>query len=156
MQKFIISKNGELVLGDVGFHFELLGKNYSVGCWGGGFWRINEETKTLILTGKSTDFGPPKFEHFEKLPEGYEDYKVTYEGEEVKVTVPEKTGVDDYTKYVNSKILEEMKIPKPQDPTKGLFNNFKFNDGYEVKAKNKKDAARKHNAWKRRNKKAKN
>lgn len=37
MQKFIISKEGELILGNVEFHFELLGKNYSIGCWGGRF-----------------------------------------------------------------------------------------------------------------------
>ena len=30
MQKFIISKEGELILGNVEFHFELLGKNYSI------------------------------------------------------------------------------------------------------------------------------
>ena len=51
MQKFIISKEGELILGNVEFHFELLGKNYSIGCWGGGFWRVDKESKTLILAG---------------------------------------------------------------------------------------------------------
>lgn len=47
MQKFIISKEGELILGNVEFHFELLGKNYATGCWGGGFWR--ELIKNLKL-----------------------------------------------------------------------------------------------------------
>lgn len=46
--------------------------------------------------------------------------------------------VDNYTKHVDNKILEELKKQKSYDPTKGLLNNFKFNDGYEVKAKNKK------------------
>lgn len=46
--------------------------------------------------------------------------------------------VDNYTKHVDNKILEELKKQKSYDPTKGLFNNFKFNDGYKVKAKNKK------------------
>lgn len=82
MQKFIISKEGELILGNVEFHFELLGKNYSIGCWGGGFWRVDKESKTLILAGKSTDFGPPKWEYFKEPPVGYEDYKITYEGKE--------------------------------------------------------------------------
>lgn len=49
MQKFIISKEGELILGNVEFHFELLGKNYATGCWGGGFWRVDKESKTLIV-----------------------------------------------------------------------------------------------------------
>lgn len=156
MQKFIISKDGELILGNVGYHFELLGKNYSVGCYGGGCWEIDEESKTLFLGGESTDFGPPKWEYFRKLPEEYEDYKIIYKGEEIIIPEEKTSEVDNYTKYINSKILEEMKKPKSFDLTKGLFNNFKFNDGYEVKAKNKKDATRKHNAWKRRNKKAKN
>lgn len=47
MQKFIISKEGELILGNVEFHFELLGKNYATGCWGGGFWRVDKESKTF-------------------------------------------------------------------------------------------------------------
>lgn len=152
MQKFIISKEGELILGNVEFHFELLGKNYATGCWGGGFWRVDKESKTLILTGKSTDFGPPKWEYFKEPPVGYEDYKITYEGKEVMISKKEDP-VDNYTKHVDNKILEELKKQKSYDPTKDLFNNFKFNDGYEVKAKNKKDATRKHNAWKRRNKK---
>lgn len=153
MKKFIISKEGELILGDVRYHFELLGKNYSVGCWGGGFWDIDKEKKELILSGKSTDFGSPKFEYLKELPVGYEDYKITYEGKEIIVSKIEDP-VTTYTKIINNKILEEIK--KPYDSTKGLFNNFKFNDGYEIKAKNKKDATRKHNAWKRKNKKAKN
>lgn len=137
MQKFIISKEGELILGNVELHFELLGKNYATGCWGGGFWRVDKESKTLILTGKSTDFGPPKWEYFKKPPVGYEDYKITYEGKEVVIPKIEDP-VDSYTKHINNKILEELKKQKSYDPTKGLLNNFKFNDGYEIKAKNKK------------------
>lgn len=134
MQKFIISKEGELILGNVEFHFELLGKNYATGCWGGGFWRVDKESKTLILTGKSTDFGLPKWEYFKEPPVGYEDYKITYEGKEVVISKIEDP-VDSYTKHINNKILEELKKQKSYDPTKGLLNNFKFNDGYEVKAK---------------------
>lgn len=45
MQKFIISKEGELILGNVEFHFELLGKNYATGCWGGGFGELIKNLK---------------------------------------------------------------------------------------------------------------
>lgn len=80
------NKEGELILGNVEFHFELLGKNYATGCWGGGFWRVDKESKTLILAGKSIDFGPPKWEYFKEPPVGYEDYKITYEGKEVMIS----------------------------------------------------------------------
>lgn len=43
--KFIISKEGELILGNVEFHFELLGKNYATGCWGGGFGELIKNLK---------------------------------------------------------------------------------------------------------------
>lgn len=108
MQKFIISKEGELILGNVEFHFELLGKNYATGCWGGGFWRVDKESKTLILTGKSTDFGLPKWEYFKEPPVGYEDYKITYEGKEVVISKIEDP-VDSYTKHINNKILENLR-----------------------------------------------
>ena len=60
-----------------------------------------------------------------------------YEGKEVVISKIEDP-VDSYTKHINNKILEELKKQKSYDPTKGLLNNFKFNDGYEVKAKKKK------------------
>ena len=148
MNKFIISKNGRLILGNVEYHFELIPKG-EINCHGGGFWKIDEENKILNLSGESSDFGVPKFEY---LKDGYGDYKILYEGDEV---ILNKNGESDhYTERINKKILEEMR--KSKDYTKGLFNSFKFNDGYEVKAKNKKDAIRKHNAWKRKNKKTEN
>lgn len=55
MKKFIIDSNGELILGNVDFHFELLPKGH-VGCYGGGLWRIDEENKILLLSGKSIDY----------------------------------------------------------------------------------------------------
>lgn len=161
MKKFIIDSNGELILGNVDFHFELLPKGH-VGCYGGGLWRIDEENKILLLSGKSIDYGVPKFEYLKHITPGYEDYKIMYEEKETTIT-PKETShplscpEDIYTKEVNRRILEEMKKETTKyDPSKGLLSNFKFNDGYEVKAKNKKDATRKHNAWKRKNKKAKN
>lgn len=158
MKKFIIDSNGELILGNVDFHFELLPKGH-VGCYGGGLWRIDEENKTLLLSGRSIDYGVPKFEYLKHITPGYEDYKIMYEGKEIIIT-PKETPLrpeDIYAKEVNRRILEEMKKEtKKYDLNKGLLSNFKFNDGYEVKAKNKKDATRKHNAWKRKNKKAKN
>lgn len=149
MNKFIISKSGRLILGNVDYHFELIPKG-EVGCYGGGFWKVDEENNTLILSGESIDYGVPEFKY---LKDGYRDYKIIYEGNEV-ILNRGKEESELYVERINKKILGEIK--KPKDYTKGLFNNFKFNDGYEVKAKNKKDAIRKHNAWKRKNKKTEN
>lgn len=148
MDKFIISKDGRLILGNVDYHFELIPKG-EVGCYGGGFWRIDEENNTLILLGESIDYGVPEFKY---LKYGYGDYRIIYEGNEITL---ENEELRSYTERMNKKILGEMK-KESKDPTRGLFNNFKFNNSYEVKAKNKKDAIRKHNAWKRKNKKTEN
>ena len=141
MNKFIISKNGRLILGNVEYHFELIPKG-EINCHGGGFWEIDEENKILNLSGESSDFGVPKFEY---LKDGYGDYKILYEGSKVILDKDEESN--HYTEKTGRKTINEIK--KLKDLTRGLFNSFKFNDGYEVKAKNKKDAIRKNNAWKR-------
>lgn len=90
MKKFIIDSNGELILGNVDFHFELLPKGH-VGCYGGGLWRIDEENKILLLSGKSIDYGVPKFEYLKHITPGYEDYKIMYEEKEITIT-PKETS----------------------------------------------------------------
>ena len=52
--KFII-QDDKLILGMVKFHRDLVTDVKKVK--GGGWWRLNEENKTIILSDKSEDFG---------------------------------------------------------------------------------------------------
>lgn len=146
-RKFIITESGEIVYGNVEFHMDLR-STWREKVYGGGLWYINEETKTIELSGKSCDFGAPQFDKLHYIPEEWKEYKITYEGEEVipvepleKVVVPKKM-----VENVSSPMFDKIKT---YNPSKGFLHEFKFNDGYECKAKNKKEASKKHRAWKR-------
>ena len=73
-KKFIIVKNwkGDEVnirLGYPMFHSDLLDKQDekdNIDCYGGGFWDIDFNTKTIKLFGSSSDFGRPTKEDIEK------------------------------------------------------------------------------------------
>jgi len=58
--KFIISKDGTMILGNVYLHRELLPKGEDT-CHGGGLWKIDNQNGRLLLYGKSFDFGYPDF-----------------------------------------------------------------------------------------------
>lgn len=94
-QKFIIKKNGELVMGNVGYHFELF-DNVSDrirGCYGGGLFEIDDEAKVVRLSGTSSDFGDPKFDELVSVPSLYEDYTFVYK-EQVVYPLPIKQEVE--------------------------------------------------------------
>ena len=57
MQKFIITSRGELRMGDVTMHRNLLlPGDY---CLGGGYWSIDYVSLTVVLSGMSQDYGEP-------------------------------------------------------------------------------------------------
>lgn len=62
MQKFVITRDGELRFGDVRLHKNLLSWGDDE-CFGGGFWQISAGGMSVDLYGRSFDFGAPDFEH---------------------------------------------------------------------------------------------
>lgn len=80
--KFIIATTdhytGYFKFGLVDLHSDLKNKNESV--YGGGKYDIDNEKKTLKLTGKSFDFGFPIFSGWEtlKISADFKGYKITY------------------------------------------------------------------------------
>ncbi len=87
--KFIIADdardgNGYLRLGKVLNHSDLRIGYEKI--WGGGWWEIQEDTKTILLYGSSGDFGSPKFSHLKYIDRQFRDYKFVY------TTFPERPG----------------------------------------------------------------
>ena len=76
--KFIITSSGHLRLGMVTLHRDLLLPHE--GCLGGGFYEYDYAGNTLILSGKSFDYGTPRWSKVEvlKIPEAYRDVPIVY------------------------------------------------------------------------------
>lgn len=58
-QKFVITRDGHLRLGDVALHAHLLEPCDT--CIGGGFWQIDWLNGRMVLDGKSYDYGYPRW-----------------------------------------------------------------------------------------------
>lgn len=79
MNKFVcIQKPNktEIRLGDVENHCDLVLKNEK--CSGGGYYKVEEEEKTVILWDKSFDYGYPKFTDTNTVDELWKDYTFYY------------------------------------------------------------------------------
>lgn len=76
--KFIITSGGYLRLGMVTLHRELLMDHED--CLGGGSYEYDYVTNRLILSGKSYDYGPPRWSKVEvlKIPESFRDVPIIY------------------------------------------------------------------------------
>lgn len=84
MQKFIITHEGVFKYSNVRMHKDLLeGRDM---CIGGGFYEFDYVSNRLLLTGKSYDFGKPKWHYIDtlKLPSAFRGLTVLYEGEDVR------------------------------------------------------------------------
>lgn len=57
--KFIITLDGYMRIGQVRMHKDLLQPHDT--CIGGGFWEIDYASMRLLLSGKSFDYGKPKW-----------------------------------------------------------------------------------------------
>jgi hypothetical protein len=79
--KFIITDEGILRLGYVHMHKDLLQPGDR--CIGGGFWSVDYVSNRLVLSGKSYDYGKPKWHYLDKLsvPEEYKGLTIVYEGD---------------------------------------------------------------------------
>lgn len=87
--KFIITNSGYLRLGMVTLHRDLLMAHEQ--CLGGGFYEFDYTGEKLILSGKSFDYGPPRWNKVEtlKVSEAYRGVPIIYRdhrGEELNIT----------------------------------------------------------------------
>ena len=76
--KFIITTSGLLRLGMVTLHRDLLMPHEA--CLGGGFYEFDYTSNMLILSGKSFDYGPPRWGKLDVLvvPEAYQGIPIVY------------------------------------------------------------------------------
>ena len=87
--KFIITSGGHLRLGLVTLHRDLLMPHED--CLGGGFYEFDYANNTLILSGKSFDYGVPRWGKMNELlvPEAYRGIPIVYRdvwGDELNLT----------------------------------------------------------------------
>ena len=87
--KFIITNGGHLRLGMVTLHRDLLMAHED--CLGGGFYEFDYASGRMILSGKSFDYGPPRWSGVSVLlvPEAYRGMSIIYRdsrGDELNLT----------------------------------------------------------------------
>ena len=87
--KFIITSGGHLRLGRVTLHRDLLLPHDE--CLGGGFYEFDYARIQLILSGKSFDYGPPRWGKVDVLlvPESFSGIPIVYRdhwGDELNLT----------------------------------------------------------------------
>lgn len=87
--KFIISSSGHLRLGMVTLHRDLLMPHEQ--CLGGGFYEYDYASNMLIMSGKSFDYGVPRWGKIDvlRIPEAYRDVPIVYRdswGDEINLT----------------------------------------------------------------------
>ncbi|MCM1451119.1 MAG: hypothetical protein NC102_02585 [Clostridium sp.] len=78
-QKFIITNTGHFRFGNVRLHRDLLLPGEE--CLGGGFYEFSYASASMLLWGKSYDFGRPAFSLLDKLivPSALSTLSITYE-----------------------------------------------------------------------------
>ena len=79
--KFIITLDGYMRIGQVRMHKDLLQPHDT--CIGGGFWEIDYASMRLLLTGKSFDYGKPKWPLVTGkfyVPSAYRGMQIEYTG----------------------------------------------------------------------------
>ena len=76
--KFIVTSGGHLRLGMVTLHRDLLLPHEQ--CLGGGFYEFDYEGNRLVLSGKSFDYGPPRWNKVSELlvPVAYRGVPIIY------------------------------------------------------------------------------
>ena len=87
--KFIITSGGHLRLGMVTLHRDLLMPHEE--CFGGGFYEYDYASNRLLLSGKSFDYGPPRWNKIDMLlvSEAYRGIPILYldsRGDEIDLT----------------------------------------------------------------------
>lgn len=76
--KFIITSKGCLRLGMVTLHRQLIEAGEQ--CLGGGFYEFDYTARRLLLSGESSDYGPPRWRRLAvlKVPSEYAGWGIIY------------------------------------------------------------------------------
>ena len=87
--KFIITDGGHLRFGMVTLHRDLLLPHED--CLGGGFYEFDYVGNRMLLSGKSFDYGPPRWSRVKTLlvPESLQGMTIVYRdhwGDEIDLT----------------------------------------------------------------------
>jgi len=87
MQKFIITGDGTFKYGDVTMHRDLLEAGET--CLGGGFYAFDYVSSRLLLTGRSYDYGKPRWNRIDvlKMPAPFAGLSILYEGIDITLLV---------------------------------------------------------------------
>ncbi|MCD8387182.1 MAG: hypothetical protein LUD17_09870 [Bacteroidales bacterium] len=87
MKKFIITSDGLLKFGDVSMHKDLLAEDEY--CLGGGYYDFDYVFNRLLLSGKSYDFGRPRWLKLDALqvPKSLEGLRILYEGIDLPIPI---------------------------------------------------------------------
>lgn len=90
MQKFIITQEGVFKYGNVRMHKDLLSEGEV--CYGGGFYEFDYVSNRLLLSGRSYDFGKPRWDRIDslKMPSAFRGLSILYEGEDIDKYVDEQ------------------------------------------------------------------
>ncbi|MBO4944775.1 MAG: hypothetical protein J6C91_05920 [Muribaculaceae bacterium] len=80
--KFILTNTDRFRLGRVNLHRDLLKPGEH--CLGGGFYEFDYVNGRILLSGKSYDYGRPKWHCFDQLyvPKAYEGLRLVYSSDE--------------------------------------------------------------------------
>lgn len=93
--KFILTLDGHLRIGSVKMHKDLLQPGDT--CIGGGFWEVDYMSRRLILSGKSYDYGKPKWTFVTGtiyVPTDFSGLRIEYDGDSFVDSVDVSAGFD--------------------------------------------------------------
>lgn len=80
--KFVLTLDGHLRIGYVRMHKDLLLPGDT--CIGGGFWEVDYLSNRLLLSGRSYDYGKPKWTFITGslyVPRDYSGMRIEYNGD---------------------------------------------------------------------------
>ena len=80
--KFVLTLSGHLRIGSVMMHKDLLLPDDT--CVGGGFWEVDPIAMKLLLSGRSYDYGKPRWSFVTGklyVPKDYRGLRIEYNGD---------------------------------------------------------------------------
>ena len=104
MNKFILAKNseGRIVLryANVDLHYRLVYEKSDKAIYGGGMFDFSEDGMTMLLYGRSTDYGVPRFDEIKD--------KIHIDEDLAGCTIKLSTGYDDNFKPIEKDITNRF------------------------------------------------
>lgn len=104
MNKFILAKNSEdrivLRYANVDLHYRLVYEKSDKAIYGGGMFDFSQDGMTMVLYGKSTDYGVPRFDEIKD--------KIHIDEDLAGCTIKLSTGYDDNFKPIEKDITDRF------------------------------------------------